>query len=50
MASPVAVMLVEGDFHDELGPQALPDEILLGLPGARPAAAARTGAVGLQEG
>ena len=43
MANPVAGDVVERNFHDELGAQALPYELLLGLPAARFAVAALAG-------
>ena len=41
--------VVEGDLDDELGAQALPDELLVGLPAARLARAPLAGAVGLEQ-
>src|SRR4051794_36024977 len=49
VADAVAGDVVEGDLADELGPQPLPDELLVGLPAARLARALLVGPVGLED-
>src|SRR5207253_8424048 len=49
VADPPARDVVEGDLADELGPQPLPHELLVGLPPARLTGPALVGPVGLEQ-
>ena len=49
MTDPLPGDVVEGDLAHELRAQALPHELLVGLPAARLAGAALAGAVGLEQ-